>query len=58
MTKYEVTIDIGYSEKTFTFDDYDSVQNLIGYMVEGSDIVRLSIRKVKTEREAVDENDN
>lgn len=58
MTKYEVTIDIGYSEKTFTFDDYDSVQNLIGYMVEGSDSVRLSIRKVKTEREAVDENDN
>lgn len=36
--------------KLFTFYNYDDVQNLIGYMVEGSDFVSIDIK-----REAINE---
>ncbi len=36
--------------KIFTFYNYDDVQNLIGYMVEGSDFVSIDIK-----REAINE---
>lgn len=31
--------------KIFTFYNYDDVQNLIGYMVEGSDFISIDIKK-------------
>ena len=53
MTEYRVSLyraDLNYLEKTqdFSFEDYDSVQNLIGYMTEGSDDVLIRIRKEET----------
>lgn len=42
---YEVTIQAGSGTKTFTYDDYDSVQNLIGYMVEGNDFTQFEIQR-------------
>lgn len=36
--------------KMFVFDNYDSVQNLIGYMMEGTTFLSLDIKK-----EAIDE---
>lgn len=36
--------------KMFVFNDYDSVQNLIGYMMEGTTFLSLDIKK-----EAIDE---
>lgn len=31
--------------KKFVFDNYDDVQNLIGYMVDGSDALEIEIEK-------------
>lgn len=31
--------------KKFVFDNYDDVQNLIGYMVDGSDSLEITIEK-------------
>lgn len=31
--------------KKFVFDNYDDVQNLIGYMVDGSDSLEIEIEK-------------
>lgn len=31
--------------KKFVFDNYDDVQNLIGYMVDGSDSLEITIGK-------------
>ena len=36
--------------KRFVFNDYDSVQNLLGYMMEGTDFMSFDIKK-----EAADE---
>lgn len=33
----------------FHMKDYDAVQNLIGYMVEGSERIRIEIKKVEEE---------
>ncbi len=42
---YKIKLKVGYAEHSFTYTDYDSVQNLIGYMVEGSDRIELVIDK-------------
>lgn len=56
MTEYRISLyraDLNYLERTqdFSFEDYDSLQNLIGYMTEGSDDILIRIRK----EEAYDE---
>lgn len=56
MTRYNISLyraDLNYLERTqdFSFEDYDSLQNLIGYMTEGSDDILIRIRK----EEAYDE---
>lgn len=56
MTRYSISLyraDLNYLERTqdFSFEDYDSLQNLIGYMTEGSDDILIRIRK----EEAYDE---
>lgn len=38
--KYEID-----SQKAFRFEDYDSAQNLIGYVSEGNDDVLIRIEK-------------
>ena len=47
--KYEYTVYLqdaeGNTMKSFTYDDYDSVQNLLGYMVEGSTYLKVVISK-------------
>ena len=35
--------------KTFVFDNYDSVQNLIGYMMEGTNFISIDISKKEEE---------
>lgn len=47
--KYRVILKISYTELEFEYDDYDSVQNFIGYMVEGSDDISVRICKIKPE---------
>lgn len=38
-------------ERTFTFDDYDDAQNLIGYLVHGSNgSVKVEIEAIKEEK--------
>ena len=35
----------GSIAKKFVFDNYDDLQNLIGYMVDGSDSLEIAIEK-------------
>lgn len=41
--KYHVYLYCAENVIKFTYTDYDSVQNLIGYMVEGSPCVKFMI---------------
>ena len=43
--KYNVGLNFKGERIWFTFDDYDDVQNLIGYMVAGARTVDITIFK-------------
>ena len=46
--KYKWTVyikEVDKYVKMFVFDNYDSVQNLIGYMMEGTDFISIDISK-------------
>ena len=46
--KYKYTVwltENGQPVKAFEYDDYEDVQNLIGYMVDGTRILEISIHK-------------
>ena len=40
---YHVYLEVMDRTIKFTFKDYDSVQNLIGYMVEGNPFVKFTV---------------
>lgn len=49
-TKYRYTVwltENGTPVKAFEYTDYEDVQNLIGYMVDGARILEISIHKTE-----------
>lgn len=47
-TIYKMDVD-GKAYEAYTFDDYDDVQNLIGYMVHGKNINTFIVHRQEVE---------
>jgi len=48
---YEITLKVGYNEIPLAYDNYDDVQNLIGYLILGTGEIAIEFeaRYVKKE---------